>query len=127
MEITGRITADAKISKLTDGREVTGFTLVHNDNYQTKSGDKKQVSTFLKCSYWITPKVADYLKKGAIITVYGRIGLDVYKDQQGEAKGSLTFHVNDIKFIAKPAAATTNGSAAAQPTSKPEATDDLPF
>ena len=129
MEITGRITADVTVNKLTDGREVTGFTLVQNDHFKTKSGEKKQVATFFKCAYWVTPKAADHLKKGAIITVYGRIGLDVYNNQKGEAQGSLTFHVNDIKFVAKPAtgtpaSTTTTGSSAA---TTPEATDDLPF
>ena len=123
MEITGRITADAKISKLTDGREVTGFTIVQNDNFKTKSGEKKQVATFFKCSYWVSPKAADHLKKGAIITVYGRIGLDVYNNQQGEAQGSLTVHVNDIKFVSTPKVAST----AAPVTGSAESKDDLPF
>ena len=125
MEITGRITADAKISKLTDGREVTGFTIVQNDNFKTKSGEKKQVATFFKCSYWVSPKAADHLKKGAIITVYGRIGLDVYNNQQGEAQGSLTVHVNDIKFVSTTKATATTTSTPA--TGSAESKDDLPF
>lgn len=123
MEITGRITADAKISKLTDGREVTGFTIVQNDNFKTKSGEKKQVATFFKCSYWVSPKAADHLKKGAIITVYGRIGLDVYNNQQGEARGSLTVHVNDIKFVSTPHATASTATT----TATTESNNDLPF
>ena len=68
MEITGRITADAKNSKLADGREVTNFTLVINDQFKTKNGDRKEVSTFFKCAYWVSPKAANYLKKGIIIS-----------------------------------------------------------
>ena len=99
-----------------------------NDRYTTKSGDKREVNTFVKCAYWVSPKVAEHLKKGSIITVYGRIGLDVYKNTEGEAKGTLTFHVNDIKFIAKPA----NSKPASTPTedskaATPETADDLPF
>lgn len=122
MEITGRITADAKISKLTDGREVTGFTIVQNDNFKTKSGEKKQVATFFKCSYWVSPKAAHHLKKGAIITVYGRIGLDVYTNQKGEAQGSITVHVNDIKFVSTPKATATT-----TPNTSAESSNDLPF
>ena len=129
MEITGRLTADAKISTLTDERQVTNFTLVMNDRYQTKGGEKREVNTFIKCAYWVSPKVAEYLKKGSIITVYGRIGLDVYKNSEGEAKGSLTFHVNDIKFIAKAAKSVTVEAATAttQAAPTPEMVDDLPF
>ena len=129
MEITGRLTADAIISKLTDGREVTGFTLVMNDQFKTKAGEKKQVATFFNCSYWITPKVAEHLKKGSIISVYGRIGMNVYNNQQGEAQGSLTFHVNDIKFVSKSTNSTpaNTTSSTTQETPTPETKDDLPF
>lgn len=128
MELTGRLTADATIATLTDERQVTNFTLVMNDRYKTKAGEKREVNTFIKCAYWVSPKVAEYLKKGSIITVYGRIGLDVYKNAEGEAKGSLTFHVNDIKFIASAAKSQASAEAAAvkvAPT--PETVDDLPF
>ena len=99
MEITGRITADAKTNKLTDGREVINFTLAINDQYKTKTGERKEVATFFKCAYWVSPKAAQYLKKGTIISVFGRIGLDVYKNMAGEPQGALTFHVNQIRFI----------------------------
>lgn len=129
MELTGRLTADATIATLSDERQVTNFTLVMNDRYKTKAGEKREVNTFVKCAYWVSPKAAEYLKKGCIITVYGRIGLDVYKNSEGEAKGSLTFHVNDIKFVAKPAksAAVAVTTVAAQAAPPPETVDDLPF
>ena len=30
--------------------------------------------------------------------LFGRVGVNVYNDMKGEAKGSLTFHVNNIKI-----------------------------
>ena len=139
MEFTGRITTDAKIYKLTDGREVTNFTLVMNDHYRNKAGEKKEVNTFVKCAYWVSPKIAPYLKKGIIISVYGRIGLDVYNNTAGEAQGSLTCHVNNINFItAAPKTQPSAGATASSNTStthtekpnfnpNPETIDDLPF
>lgn len=125
MEITGRIAADATVKTLNDGRQVTGFTLVQNDYFKTKSGEKKNVATFFKCAYWVSIKAIDFLKKGSIVTLYGRIGLDVYTGQNGDAKGTLTFHVNDIKFISKPA--TTANTTVATPAQTNTITDDLPF
>lgn len=125
MEITGRITADAKISKLTDGREVTGFTIVQNDYFKTKAGDKKQVATYFKCAYWLTSKTAPFLKKGTIVTLSGRVGMDVYSGAGGEPKGVLTVHVNDIKFIAKTGQSTSTAPQA--DNTQQTQTDDLPF
>ena len=126
MELTGRLTADAKINKLTEERQVTNFTLVMNDHFKTKAGEKKEVSTFIHCAYWITPKIAEYLKKGTIISVYGRIGLDVYKTAEGEPKGALTFHVNDIKFISSAPKAIATATATESTPAAPIA-EDLPF
>lgn len=134
MEFSGRLVSDASIYRLTDGRDVTNFTLAMNDRYTTKAGEKKEVKTFIKCAYWVSPKIAEYLKKGIIITVYGRIGLDVYNNAAGEAQGSLTCHVNDIKLITAAAKAQTNGTPATTTststgnnTPNPETKDDLPF
>jgi len=131
MEITGRLTADAKLNTLQDERQVVSFTLVQNDNFKTKGGEKKQVATYFDCSYWISPKVADKLKKGTIVLLYGRIGINAWNNMQGEAKASLTFHTNNIKFIGggKSNAASTEQQEEGQtdviPT--PETKDDLPF
>ena len=132
MEFSGRLVSDASIYKLTDGREVPNFTLAMNDRYTTKAGEKKEVKTFIKCAYWVSPKIAEYLKKGIIITVYGRIGLDVYNNTAGEAQGSLTCHVNDIKLITAAAKPQTNGTPATTTSTgntppAPETKDDLPF
>jgi single-strand DNA-binding protein len=132
MEITGRITADAVIKNLTDGRQLVSFDLAVNDHYRTRSGEKKQVATFFDCAYWITTNVAQYLTKGSIIAVYGRIGVYAYKDRDGNPQAALQFHVNSIRFIAQaPTPAAGNQRAAATPQDMtgtgPETTDDLPF
>ena len=129
MEITGRIVADARTNKTKSGKEVTGFTLVQNDNFTTKAGEKKQVSTFFDCSYWGSSKVAVYLKKGCIVSVYGRIGMNVYKNMDGDAKGSLTFHVKELKFIAGTGGATQSVKDQDGVSAKTEdgEKDDLPF
>jgi single-strand DNA-binding protein len=89
------------------------------------------VSTFIKCAYWVSPKAANYLKKGTIISVFGRIGLDVYKNMEGEPQGTLTFHVNQIRFITGTPKPRPAGTATGTPTlnQQPalETKDDLPF
>lgn len=124
MELTGRLTADAKINKLSDERQVTNFTLVLNDHFKNKAGEKKDIATFIRCSYWVSPKLAEHLKKGSIISVYGRIGLDVYNNAEGEAQGNLTFHVNNIKFVSS---ATKAKQQEPTPTQTAEVAEDLPF
>jgi single-strand DNA-binding protein len=130
MEITARVTGDAKVSTLKDERQVVNFNVAINDSYKPKGNDEvKKVATFIQCSYWMKPAIAQYLTKGTLVELYGRMGVSVYKDLQGEPKASLTFHVNNIKLHSgsKP---TAKEQAKAEPVAAGELLeplDDLPF
>ena len=61
--------------------------------------------------------------------LYGRIGVNAYNDLQGEAKASLTFHVNSIKLHGTPKYASDSTAIAAPVAASElkEPLDDLPF
>lgn len=69
MEITGTVTGDALVRTTKKDKQVVVFTVVLNDDYKTKDGQRKEVRTFINCSYWNSPKIADYIKKGAVATL----------------------------------------------------------
>jgi single-strand DNA-binding protein len=131
MEITGRVTADAVLQKVGSDKQVVNFRIAINDNYKPKnSTEVKEVVTYVNCSYWLSVKTADWIKKGALVQLFGRIGLNVYSNSEGKAMGSLTFHTNNIKILAfaKKMEQTENGTT--HPTvknTKSETADDLPF
>jgi single-strand DNA-binding protein len=87
--------------------------------------DHLKVSTFFNCSYWLNPRIAERLKKGTLVELFGRAGVNVYNDMKGEAKGSLIFHVNNIKIHQATKAETASTVPAAESISEPG--DDLPF
>lgn len=126
--LIGRLTQNAKVSALKDGRKVTNFSLAINDSYKPKgSSEVKKIVTYIDCAYWLTDKVAPYLLKGSVIEVLGRIGVRAYTNLQNEAKGVLTCHVQDIKIHGngnRINTATADKEATALPEEK---TDDLPF
>jgi single-strand DNA-binding protein len=101
MEITGRLTADAVVRTVSGDRKVTGFSIAINDTYRS-GGEQKKVTTFIDCSYWLNTGIAEYLKKGGWVQLYGRIGVNAYLSASGEAKASLTFHTSEIKLLGSP-------------------------
>jgi single-strand DNA-binding protein len=101
MEIIGRLTDEATVNKLNDGRHVVNFCIAINERYKTKEGEVKKTSTFINCAYWISPKVSEHLHKGTIVSLYGSLSSKAYIDQQGEAQPVLHFHTNNIKIISK--------------------------
>lgn len=130
MEMTARVTGDAKISTLKNDRQVVDFSVVINDSYKAKGSTEitKRV-TYVQCDYWVNPNIAQYLTKGTLVELQGRIGVNAYKSNDGEAKATLTFHVNTIKLHGNSKQPTTEVhkvvSMVAAEVKEPG--DDLPF
>ena len=127
MEMTARLTGDAKISTLKNDRQVVNFSVAINESYKAKgSNETTKIVTYVQCDYWVNPGVAQYLTKGTLVELQGRIGVNAFTGKDGEAKATLTFHVNTIKLHGKaivkseiPVEANTEAIAAPA--------DDLPF
>lgn len=98
MEITGRLTADAVVKTVQGDKKVVEFSLAVNDSYRS-GNERKEIATFFECSYWRNEGVAEYLTKGSLIQIYGRVGVNAYLNKAGEARASLTFHVSEIKLF----------------------------
>src|SRR6187549_2302681 len=99
MELVGRLTADAKVSTLKDERKVVNFSIAINDSYKPKGNEMvTKITTFVNCSYWINPAIAEHLTKSTLVELSGRIGVNAWTNAEGEAKASLTFHVNNLKL-----------------------------
>ena len=99
MEMTARLTGDAKISTLKNARQVVNFSVAINDSYKSKgSNEVTKIVTYVQCDYWVNPSIAQYLTKGTLVELQGRVGVNAYKGIDGEAKATLTLHVNSIKL-----------------------------
>ena len=132
MQIIGRVTADATVSETKAGKKVVNFSIAINDTYKTKgSTEVQKIVTYVNCSYWINPGVAQYLTKGTLVECAGRIGANAWTNKEGEVKASLTFHVNSIKLHGR----STGGNIAPTPVvpmntataAVSEVAEDLPF
>jgi len=127
MEMTARLTGDAKISTLKNDKQVVNFNVAINDSYKAKgSAETTKMVTYVQCDYWVNPGIAQYLTKGTLVELQGRVGVNAYLSKDGEAKATLTFHVNTIKLHGKTnkrdeAPVNANDEAVLEPA------DDLPF
>jgi len=99
MEITGRLILGSRTNQLKDGRKVVNFCVAVNDSYKPKDSEEvKKMSTLYNCSYWVNPAIGQYLTKGTLVELYGRLSANAWNNANGEAKASLNFHVNNIKL-----------------------------
>lgn len=127
MTIAGRLTADAAVNTTKDERQVVNFTVAVNDRYKNREGEVVKVTAYYNCSYWISPKMAQYLKKATLVEIDGRVNVNPYVGKDGTAKASMTCHVNNIKILAWPKELTAVGNAT-EPDKIADVTgDDVPF
>ena len=139
MDITGRVTADAQVRTLSDDRKVVNFSVAVNDSYKAKNGERVTQTEFFDCSYWIGTGIAQYLTKGSIVELSGRVSARAWVDGEGQAKAGLNFHTSKITLHG--GGGTADKAQEAQPAkAQPEAMevtgaqvspegehDDLPF
>ena len=136
MNITGRLTKDAKVSTLSDSRQVVNFSVAINESYKNKKGDKVEQTTFFDCAYWISPRVAEWLTKGTVVELTGMVSARAWTGNDGEPRAGLNFNTSNIKLHgggkkSEGAQALKTGQTAEQGENKKatlkEPEDDIPF
>lgn len=141
MEIVGRLTADAKVNTLKNERKVVNFSVAVNDSYKPKGNELPvKFTNYFNCTYWMNAAIAKYLTKGTLVELYGRISVNTWTNNEGEARASLNFHVSNLKLHGKvkamdadgetPVSSASNGDgkeALMNHNKDTDLPDDLPF
>lgn len=109
----GRVGKDAEIRTTASGQTVTGFSLAVNTGW----GDNEQ-TRWLDCSMWGSrgEKIADYIRKGSMLTVVGEMGQREY-----EGKTYDTLRVSDLVLPPR------NQVDKAAPQQESVTDDEIPF
>lgn len=96
MNIIGRVTRDAEVRTLSNDKQVVNFSIAVNDSYKPKNGEKVTHTEFFDCSYWLAAGIAQYLTKGSIVELTGRLSTRAWLDSEGNPKAGLNFHTAAI-------------------------------
>lgn len=98
--LIGRLTADPEMRYTSNGNAVTRMTLAVDRDYKDKDGNKKV--DFIPIIAWkkLAEIVAEYMKKGKLISVVGSLEIRSYEDE-GIRKYIAEVNAQDIKFLEK--------------------------
>lgn len=129
--IIGRVTKNAEINILKNDKQVVNFSVAINDSY-TKQGERVEQTTYYNCSYWINAKIAEFLTKGTLVELVGRISSNAWIGKDGEIKSGLNFHTSNIKLHgggqkAEPQKGKTIDKSQDKNVFAGDTDDDLPF
>jgi len=81
-----------------------GFAVNHD--YATKEG-RKEETCYVNLVIWgkRAEVCAEYLKKGSLIFVEGRLQYRKWETQENEKRSTIEVYVEDFQFLDKPASA----------------------
>ncbi|ABQ06000.1 MULTISPECIES: single-stranded DNA-binding protein [Flavobacterium] len=130
MNIIGRVTKDAEVRTLSGNRQVVNFSIATNDSYRSKEGERVEQTTYFDCAYWISPKVAEILRKGTLVELSGRVSARAWKGSDGELHAGLNFNTSQIKLHGGVKKEQGEVTATQNKSSRPavqEPEEDLPF
>src|SRR5208283_3740196 len=89
--LIGRLTRDPEMRYTPQGTPVTSFGLAVNREFSTKAGEKKEDTCFVNLVVWGKRGeiAAEYLKKGSLIFVEGKLNFRSWETQEKEKRSTL--------------------------------------
>ena len=86
--IVGRLTANPEIRALPNGQQVATFSLATNSFYNDKEGQRQKQVEFHNIVFFgkIADIVSQYLKKGSLALIEGRIQTKSWQDKESGIK-----------------------------------------
>lgn len=132
--LVGRLTRDPELRYTPSNVAVATFSLAVNRNFKNQAGDYE--ADFISCIMWRqqAENFANWLKKGALVGITGRIQTRSYDNQQGQRVYVTKVVAESFQILEKKDNAANNASMENQIPPSFEKTnpmdisdDDLPF
>ena len=126
----GRLVRDPDVKAISSGKTVSNFTLAIDRRF--KSADGKKEADFIPVVVWgkAAEFVAEYIKKGALVSVSGRIQVRTYDDKEGVKRYVTEIVADEVNSVGgkadkKPDSGNDLGDPDFTPMAGPD--DECPF
>ena len=118
--LIGNLTRDPELRYTKEGTPVASFGLATNRNWTEENGEKREETDFHRIGAWgkLGEICHQYLKKGRLVYVEGRLHSRQFTDNEGITKSATEIVNDDMQMLDKKpqeeeAAASANGQQAA--------------
>lgn len=133
----GRVGRDPETRYSSSGDAITNITLAVDDSYKNKSGEKVEKCEWVNITFYrkLAEISGEYLKKGSLIYVSGKMETRKYTDKAGIEKYATSIIASDMKMLGtKPSGSADSGNDAPERSSQQstgtgfdDMDDDIPF
>ena len=95
----GRLVRDPDVKALNDGKTVSKFTMAVDRRFKNKNGEKE--ADFIPVVVFGKPAefVAEYIKKGSMVSVSGRITTGSYDNKEGKKVYTTEITADEVNSI----------------------------
>ncbi|NLY11838.1 MAG: single-stranded DNA-binding protein [Firmicutes bacterium] len=122
--LIGRLVADPQLRYTQSGLAVTSFTIAVDRPFSSQSGERE--ADFIDIVTWrkLAETCANYLNKGRLVAVEGRLQIRSYDDQNGIRRKASEVVADQVRFLDWKGPENVDGDFGTPPESD---FDDVPF
>jgi len=88
VQLIGRLGKDPESRFTPTGKKVTHFSVAISNRWKGKEGDPKEFTEWVNIEAWgrLGEVSQEYLKKGSLVYLEGRLKTEKYEDKEGETR-----------------------------------------
>jgi single-strand DNA-binding protein len=137
--IVGYLGRDAELRYTPQGTAVCNFSVATTERKKDRGGEYQDVTTWFNVSLWggKAEATSQYLSKGKLVFIEGRLTQREYQDRDGNNRTSLDVNASDLQFVGprgEDGPSTQREESSSKPRSQeasasaaPVTEDDIPF
>ena len=132
--IIGRLGRDPERMQTSSGQTITKFSVATSDQWKDKNGETQERTEWHRVVVWskLAEICAQYLSKGRMVYVEGRLQTRSWEDNQGVKKYSTDIVAGNVIFLNSPEKTTStnfDNTPSAEPAFNPnnEKEEEIPF
>jgi single-strand DNA-binding protein len=114
--LVGRLGRDPETRYTGGGQAVANFSLATDESYKDKNGERQKRTEWHRITAWgkLAEICQQYLKKGTMVYIEGRIQSREWQDKEGQKRTSFDIVANTMKMLSSRAEGAAAGGGASR-------------
>jgi single-strand DNA-binding protein len=114
--LVGRLGRDPETRYTGGGQAVANFSVATDESYKDKNGERQKRTEWHRITAWgkLAEICRQYLKKGTMVYIEGRIQSREWQDKEGQKRTSFDIVANTMKMLSSRAEGAAAGGGASR-------------
>jgi single-strand DNA-binding protein len=114
--LVGRLGRDPETRYTGGGQAVANFSVATDESYKDKNGERQKRTEWHRITAWgkLAEICQQYLKKGTMVYIEGRIQSREWQDKEGQKRTSFDIVANTMKMLSSRAEGAAAGGGASR-------------